>query len=85
MSARDLRRTPLIGKDIVIASVKGGTYQGLAGKVIGDKMNVVIIEQNGQQKMIPKKVCTFDIWDDGIYMGQIEGSHLIGRPEKRCG
>lgn len=84
MSVRDLRRTPLIGKEIVIVSVTGGTYKGLAGKVIGDKMNVVIIEKNGKAKMIPKKVCTFDVWEDGVYMGQIEGSQLIGRPEKRC-
>lgn len=85
MSNRDLRRTPLIGKEIVIVSVTGGTYKGLTGKVIGDKMNVVIIEKNGQKKMIPKKVCTFDVFDNGEYMGQIQGSQLIGRPEKRYG
>ncbi len=85
MSNSNLKQTPLIGKDIEVISVTGGTYQGLSGTVIEDRMNVVIIEVDGQKKMVPKKVCTFAIWKDGQLMGEIRGSELVGRPEKRCG
>ncbi len=84
MSKNDLRRTPLVGKMVKISKVTGGTYLGLGGRVIEDRMNVIVILNEGEKKMVPKNVCTFQVYDDGILLGEVEGYDLIGRPEVRC-
>lgn len=84
MSDLSLTRTPLIGKIVEVVDVTGGTYKGLKGKVVEDKMNVLVLEDEGKRKMVPKKVCTFGIYDQGRFLGEITGDLLIGRPEERC-
>ncbi len=83
MNSRELRKVPLVGKRIRISRVSGGTYQGLTGEVLEDRENVLIIDDQGRRKLIPKKVCTFEIFDNGQLMGEINGKILIGRPEDR--
>ncbi len=84
MANNELIRTPLVGKRIKISKVTGGTYLGLGGEVIEDRMNVLVIMTNGKRKMVPKGVCTFQIYHNGELLGEIDGQKLIGRPEKRC-
>lgn len=84
MSRIDLRRTPLEGKRVKISRVKGGTYLGLGGEIVEDRMNVLVLNDHGHKKIIPKKVCTFMIYEEEEYLGEVEGEDLIGHPEARC-
>jgi len=81
---QNLIRTPLTGKYIKVVDVKGGTYKGLKGLVVEERMNVIRIDNEGEQKLIPKKVCIFELMENGKTLGQIRGEDIIGRPETRC-
>lgn len=83
MTKNELRRTPLVGKTVVVSEVSGGTYRGLAGKVIEDRVNVLILLNNDKKKVIPKKVCTFEIYEDSQLLGKIKGIDLLGLPQDR--
>ncbi len=84
MTSRELEKIPLVGKRVKISRVTGGTYLGLSGEVLEDRENVLVIDDQGRKKLIPKKVCTFEIFDNGRLLGEINGQTLIGRPEDRC-
>jgi len=83
VNKRELDCTPLVGKKIVVSDVSGGTYLGLTGEVLEDRENVLVIKDQGKEKKLPKKVCTFAIYDQDRLLGEVRGQDIIGSPEDR--
>ncbi|HDM35713.1 MAG TPA: ribonuclease P protein component 1 [Candidatus Syntrophoarchaeum butanivorans] len=75
----------LIGLDVVVEDNTNPSMIGIAGKVVDETRNMLVIEENGVEKMIPKSQSTFLFrLPDGQGV-RVEGRLILARPEDRTG
>ena len=71
-------QTGIIGKSIRVIKSSNRNLEGIEGTVVDESKNMVIVEMQGREKKVEKKVCDFEI--DGK---AVEGKELMGNPWER--
>jgi len=84
ITPRNILNHELIGLRAKVVKSTHQGYVGIEGLVVDETMNMlVIMEDSGKIKMIPKKCCTFRFKLPSGIIVEVEGSYLVGRPEDR--
>lgn len=74
----------LIGLRAKIVKSTHQGYVGIEGLVIDETMKTIkIMNDDGKIKVIPKSCCTFRFKLPNNVIVEVEGIHLVGRPEDR--
>lgn len=82
ISAKDILRVELIGKNIEIVESKNKSLLGLKGRIIDETKNAFIIMSNGKRKMVLKSHMKMIVkWQDKRIL--VDGKMLAKRPEDR--
>ncbi len=82
ISAKDILRAELIGKNMEIVESKNKSLLGLKGKIIDETKNALIIMSNGKRKMVLKSHIKMIVkWQDKSIL--VDGKMLAKRPEDR--
>lgn len=82
ISAKDILRAELIGKNMEIVESKNKSLLGLKGRIIDETKNSLIIMSNGKRKMVLKSHIKMIVkWQDKSIL--VDGKMLAKRPEDR--
>ncbi len=73
----------LIGLQAKVCSSTDSARRGIAGKVVDETKNTLIIEQNGAEKKVPKGECVFE-FELGDEKVEVDGKRIAYRPEQRA-
>jgi ribonuclease P protein subunit POP4 len=84
ITPQNIFRHELVGLPIEVAESSHSGYKGIKGKVVDETKNTIKIEDDqGNEKIIPKKVATFHFkLQDGSII-EINGKIIAIRPENR--
>lgn len=84
ITPQNIFRHELIGLPVKVAESSHNGFKGIKGKVVDETKNTLKIEDNdGSEKIIPKKVATFRFkLPDGSEV-EIDGKIIAVRPEDR--
>ncbi|MCW1296293.1 MAG: ribonuclease P protein component 1 [Candidatus Parvarchaeota archaeon] len=82
ISPKNITRHELIGLKVKVKKSINNSYEKIVGKVVDETKNMLVIEQMGREKMVPKKDTIFEFEIEGRKI-RIDGNLLIGRPEDR--
>ena len=73
----------LIGLDVKVVRSSHPGYVGIAGRVLDETRNTIIILHENKKKIIIKSTAVFNFtMPDGTIV-EIDGKTIIGRPEDR--
>lgn len=83
ISPRNILRHELIGLEASVVSSRNPSHRTVEGFIVDESMKTLIIEQqDGETKRIPKRDATFIIkLPHGLV--EVEGAALYGRPQDR--
>lgn len=84
ITPQNIYRHEFVGLPVEVTESTHSGYIGIKGIVVDETKNTIRIEdEQGQEKVIPKKVATFRITlPDGLEV-EIEGKVIAIRPENR--
>ncbi len=84
ITPQNIFRHEFIGLQVKVADSSHRGFEGIKGKVIDETKNTIRIEDDeGNEKIIPKKVVTFHFnLPDGNKV-EIDGKIIVARPEDR--
>ena len=83
ISARNIIRHELIGLSAVVVRASNPTHVGIAGPIVDETRNTVRIRSVKGIRIVPKDRSLFRLTlPDGTRV-EVEGSRLIGAPERR--
>ncbi|MCC7552818.1 ribonuclease P protein subunit [Candidatus Micrarchaeota archaeon] len=82
ITKNNIQMHELIGLEVEIIESVSAPYKGIKGKVINEQKNVLIIEDNIKEKIIPKKgnVFQFKVGKESI---KVKGDEICYAPEDR--
>jgi len=72
----------LIGLGVRVIESTDAERIGLGGKVVDETRNLLVIEKDGKEKMVPKGECVFEFMI-GDEKARVEGKKIVARPEQR--
>ncbi len=78
----ELKRHELIGLEIEIVSSTHSGYVGMKGRVVDETKRMLVMEVDGMEKRVPKRLCVFEFIFDG-YRERVDGAEIEFRPEDR--
>lgn len=82
ISAKDILRAEIIGKNIEIVDSKNKSLIGLKGKIVDETKNAFIVMSDGKKKMVLKSHIKMIVkWQDKRIL--VDGKLLAKRPEDR--
>ncbi|NVM54659.1 MAG: ribonuclease P protein component 1 [Candidatus Helarchaeota archaeon] len=73
----------LIGLKVKIVKSSNPEYLNLAGKIVDETKNTLIIQINKKEKQIPKRDSVFQFYLSDNRVVEVYGKLLVGRPEER--
>lgn len=76
-----LRKRELIGLPVEVVGATDPTMRGLKGRVVDETRNMLVIEVQGAEKMIPKRGNRFRFETRGGV--EVDGEDILYRPEDR--
>ena len=82
LNRHNILKHELVGLDTEIIDDSNISNISIGGKIIGETKNMIMIEQHGSQKMVPKKNAVFLVKLPKFQVN-IRGEWIIGRPEDR--
>ncbi|HOB17846.1 MAG TPA: ribonuclease P protein component 1 [Candidatus Methanoculleus thermohydrogenotrophicum] len=83
ISPRNILRHELIGLDVLVARASNPGHVGVAGRIIDETRNTLVIWTERGEKRIPKRFSVFRFrLPDGTVV-DVDGSSLEARPERR--
>ena len=82
ITPRNLVHHELIGLRVEVVSSTNPCLVGIKGKVVDETRNMLIIEMDDEEKIVPKDCCTFLFELEDCYV-KVEGGLLVARPEDR--
>ncbi len=82
MSADDFRRREFIGLEAEVVESTCPEYTGIRGRVVDETKNMLVIEQGGAEKRVPKDCCQFRFFE-GPRTHVVSGKDIKFRPEDR--
>ena len=79
---KNITRHELIGLGCTVAKASNKSHTGIEGKIVDETMKTIIIKCGGKNKRIPKQGTVFRVklGDKDV---DIDGNHLVARPEDR--
>jgi|LGVF01.2.fsa_nt_gb ribonuclease P protein subunit POP4 len=81
LTSNNIYKHELIGLEVEIVDASHKGYIKVKGKVVDETKHMLMIDQDGVEKSIPKKNTTFRFKiNDGV---DVDGSKLLYRPEDR--
>lgn len=72
----------LIGLRVRVEESTDPTKEWVAGEVVDETRNTLVIETRGGDRTVPKAECKFAFRYEGEWVG-VDGELLVGRPEDR--
>lgn len=87
-SRKNLKCHELIGLEVTVLDHSSKSFVGIRGKVVWETKNMLIIEKDGREVMVPKLYGRFSFKLPSGSTVVIEGGEVLGRPEERprmCG
>jgi len=83
ITAKNIIKHELIGLEAEVVESDNESLVGIKGHVIDETKNMVVIEQDGKEKSIPKKGSKFIFTlPDGSKV-KVDGDIISSRPEER--
>ena len=82
MKLGDFRRREFIGLEVEVLDSTSDQFLGIRGKVVDETRNMLIVEQDGAEKKVPKDVCSFKFVERG-HAHVVSGKDIRFRPEDR--
>jgi ribonuclease P protein subunit POP4 len=83
ITAGNILRHELIGLPVEVVQASNPSQQGIAGRIVDETRNTVLIETARGTKRIGKAHATFRLtFPDGTVV-DVSGSALVSQPEKR--
>ncbi len=83
ITKRNVLRHELIGLKARVTNSSDPTLFGIHGTIIDETRNMLVIEQAGETKTLPKASSKFMFTLSGGEEVKVEGAKLVGRPEER--
>jgi ribonuclease P protein subunit POP4 len=83
ITKKNIRRHEIIGLEARIVRSSDPSLVGIQGTVIDETHNILVIDQRGKQKMIPKDISVFVIALPSGENIEVNGKSLVGAPEER--
>lgn len=83
VTQRNLLRHELIGLEARVMNSSDSTLLDTCGKIINETRDLLVIEQAGRAKSVPKSNSTFQITLPSGEEATVEGKKLVGRSEER--
>ncbi len=87
-SRRNLKCHELIGLEVAVLDHSSKSFVGIRGRVIWETRNMLVIDGDGKEVLIPKLYGRFSFKLPSGDTVVIEGGEVLGRPEERprmCG
>ena len=75
------RKGELIGLQVEVVGATDNSQVGIKGRVVDETMKMLIIEQDGKEKMVQKKGSTFRFDIQGGL--SVKGEEILFKPEER--
>jgi len=83
ITPQNILRHELIGLEARVVNSKNSNLLSTKGKVVDETRNMLTINHDGLERLIPKNVATFRFeLKDGTLV-DVDGSRLVARPENR--
>jgi ribonuclease P protein subunit POP4 len=79
----NILRHELIGLPVEVVQASNPAQQGIAGRLIDETRNMVVIETPRGTKKVQKALATFRLTVPGGTVVDVSGSALVSQPEKR--
>ncbi len=73
----------LIGLDARVVKSSHPNYVGIAGKVLNETRNTLVIQHKNKKKIVVKGVAVFHFTMPDRTIVEIDGKVIVGRPEDR--
>jgi len=83
ISSQNILRHELIGLDVLVSGASNPGQAGIAGRIIDETKNLLVIETPHGVRRIPKLHSTFRLRLPGRELVEIDGSVMVLAPEKR--
>ncbi len=83
ITPRNVLRHELIGLDVLVAGAANPRQRGMAGRIIDETRNLLVIETPKGIRRVAKMHSTFRVSLPGRELVEIDGSVLVLAPEKR--
>ncbi len=80
---RNVIRHELIGLDVLVVHASNPTYQGVAGQIVDETKNMLIIRTRSGIKRIQKNTGVFRLTLPDGTLVDVQGSVLVMAPERR--
>lgn len=84
-AAERLTRHELIGLNVRVMESSNPLHVDVAGSVIDETMNTLVIKSTSGKKRLPKAIVTFGFTLSNGTLIEIDGKQLEGRPADRIG
>ncbi|MFN4132868.1 MAG: ribonuclease P protein component 1 [Candidatus Hadarchaeales archaeon] len=85
ITEKNLPRHELVGLRAIIVDSSDPSLKGVEGIVVDESKNMLIIEEGGRLKKIPKSISTFVFIIPSGKRVKVDGKMIMGRPEERIG
>ncbi|MCH7902134.1 ribonuclease P protein component 1 [archaeon] len=82
ISAENILSHELIGLEVSVSESTDENRKGIKGKVIDETKNVMVIESDGIEKVVPKKESEFE-FTLGKEKVKVKGDKILYTPEQR--
>lgn len=82
MKEGDFRRREFIGLEVEVLVSTCASFVGLRGKVVDETRNMLKVDVNGSEKVVPKDCCEF-LFREGQATHRVSGKEIKFRPEDR--
>jgi ribonuclease P protein subunit POP4 len=83
ITKRNVLRHELIGLEARVVNSSDPELIGTQGKIIDETHDMLVIEQAGRAKIVPKKVAILRITLPSGEETEVNGAKLVARPEER--
>lgn len=83
ITGQNVSRHELIGLEARVTNSSDPTLVGIHGTIVNETRNLLVIEQTGGAKMVPKANSTLMLTLPTGKEVEINGDKLVGRPEER--
>lgn len=87
-TSRNLKCHELIGLEVTVLDHSSKSLSGISGRVVWETKNMLVIEGEGREVMVPKLYGRFSFKLPSGDTVVIDGGEVLGRPEerpRRCG
>jgi ribonuclease P protein subunit POP4 len=87
-TSRNLKCHELIGLEVTVLDHSSKSLSGISGRVVWETKNMLVIEGEGRELMVPKLHGRFSFKLPSGDTVVIDGGEILGRPEerpRRCG